>query len=46
MGIYITSKRVFKTNQLDFASSMVESRIISSDLKVNSYIMSQEWFIA
>ncbi len=43
---YITSERVLKTNQLDFASSMVKPRIIGSSLKVTACIPSQEWFIA
>lgn len=43
---YVTSERVLKTNQLDFANSMVKPRIIGSDLKVTACIPSQEWFIA
>lgn len=43
---YVTSERVLKANQLDFASSMVKPRIIGSDLKVTACIPSQEWFIA
>lgn len=43
---YVTSERVLKVNQLDFASSMVKPRIIGSSLKVTACIPSQEWFIA
>lgn len=43
---YVTSERVLKTNQLDFANSIVKPRIIGSDLKVTACIPSQEWFIA